>query len=137
VAGSPARVIGKRLDFVPPQRIRYDRLDDLPYFYSGFEVTQSALEAHAANGGIAATGEFVICLNAVAGQSVHLRVRKMGAAACSLLYAEEETEITNEMQEISFRVDEVNRSLLHFAVRADQVSPLLIVESAWISGGGL
>jgi acetyltransferase-like isoleucine patch superfamily enzyme len=37
VAGAPARLVRKRLDFAPPPRIDASREQDLPYFYDGFE----------------------------------------------------------------------------------------------------
>jgi acetyltransferase-like isoleucine patch superfamily enzyme len=36
VSGNPAKLIKKRLDFLPPEEITCKNLYDLPYFYSGF-----------------------------------------------------------------------------------------------------
>jgi acetyltransferase-like isoleucine patch superfamily enzyme len=42
--GVPNRILGKRLDFVPPDRISARNDGDLPYFYSGFQLKQAALQ---------------------------------------------------------------------------------------------
>jgi acetyltransferase-like isoleucine patch superfamily enzyme len=44
VAGAPAAVRKRRLDFEPPERITASRLEDLPYFYSGFDYRQRHAE---------------------------------------------------------------------------------------------
>lgn len=36
VSGNPAKLIKKRLDFLPPEEISCKNLHDMPYFYSGF-----------------------------------------------------------------------------------------------------
>jgi len=36
-AGTPARFIKKRLDFKPPLGIQFDKMENRPYFYRGFE----------------------------------------------------------------------------------------------------
>lgn len=36
VSGNPAKLIKKRLDFLPPEEISCKNLHDIPYFYSGF-----------------------------------------------------------------------------------------------------
>jgi len=36
VSGNPAKLIKKRLDFLPPEEISCKNLYDMPYFYSGF-----------------------------------------------------------------------------------------------------
>lgn len=52
IAGTPARLISQRLEFQPPAAISSENPDDLPYFYSGFDLRQivSSREGHKAHG---------------------------------------------------------------------------------------
>jgi acetyltransferase-like isoleucine patch superfamily enzyme len=60
VAGVPARVVGRRLEFNPPRAISAVSPADLPYFYSGFDLRQRNL---AALGGARACGAFRVALD--------------------------------------------------------------------------
>lgn len=134
VAGAPAKLVKKRLDFSPPQRISYKNYQDLPYFYSGFEISQSSLEKCAVFEGIAAKSEFVICLDAEAGSSVHLTVKNIGATESVLRYENEEIVISNEIQEVVFLVGGIRKTKLHFSRRSNGANSPLIVQEAWITG---
>ena len=61
VAGSPARLMGRRLDFVPPRTISGSNPEHLPYFYSGFDLRQRAIAA--SHTGLRARGRFEIALD--------------------------------------------------------------------------
>lgn len=134
VAGAPAKLVKRRLDFSPPQRINYKNYQDLPYFYSGFEISQSSLEKCAVFEGIEAKSEFVICLDADAGSSIHLTVKNIGATKSVLRYENEEIVIFNEMQEVIFLVGEIKKTKLHFYRRLNGANSPLIVQEAWITG---
>jgi len=49
-AGNPARVVRKRLEFVPKARIEAACEDDAPYFYDGFDLTHPPGDAWIAAG---------------------------------------------------------------------------------------
>lgn len=132
VAGVPAKLIKKRLDFVPLSCIIYSEPDHLPYFYSGFEVSQLCLGEYSKYGGIAAKRDFVICLNAFEGNSIHLMVREIVSSQSSLVYEEQEIKISKDFQEIIFRIDGYNKTRFHFTLNSDSENALLIVQKAWI-----
>lgn len=69
-AGLPARVVGTRLDFSPPAAIDARRVEDWPYFYSGFEKSKTALEAGA---GLPVAGKFVLALVRDTAQTLLIR----------------------------------------------------------------
>lgn len=58
-AGVPARLIGQRFAFVPPDAIEAARPQDWPYFYSGFDKSGDPARARA---GLAAAGPFTLAL---------------------------------------------------------------------------
>lgn len=132
VAGAPAKVVKKRHDFVPPANINYASPNDWPYFYYGFEISQSSLEKYAAYKGIAAQKEFVLCLNASAGTSIHLSVRNIGSSECTLIYEGERMEVSNEMREIAFQINAVSKTKFRFSIESDHSNPLLVIQGARI-----
>jgi acetyltransferase-like isoleucine patch superfamily enzyme len=75
--GSPARILGKRLDFKPPVVLNATNDDHLPYFYEGFltipddacEVTPRRLR-----GGFEATEAFSLACDCIAGDLFKLHV---------------------------------------------------------------
>lgn len=69
VAGAPARLIRRRLDFVPPAAIDASRVEDWPYFYHGFDV----LNPHP-DYGLACRPQFKLGLAVGERQAVSLRV---------------------------------------------------------------
>lgn len=80
MAGVPARRIGTRLDFVPPAAVSWEREEDLPYFYSGFELASDQRERNAALGGHVARSSFSTWLAPDVG-TVELRVRGLAGTS--------------------------------------------------------
>ena len=56
VAGAPARVLRKRLNFQPPKAVCWDADEHMPYFYGGFQVSLTERSRNAAMGGLAVSG---------------------------------------------------------------------------------
>jgi acetyltransferase-like isoleucine patch superfamily enzyme len=70
--GVPNRMLGKRLDFTPPQRISAQDDENLPYFYAGFQLQQARLaQSRAAAGAKAAHSRATIVL---AGNASGIRI---------------------------------------------------------------
>lgn len=134
VVGAPARVVKKRLDFVPPQNIVYDNPDDWPYFYSGCEMNQISLERYAQYGGVAAGGDFVICLDASVGASIHLVIKVLHAQVEKICvsYDDDVNEISDQFTEIVFRCTEQTVLTKRFRMRANVREAQLIIKRAWI-----
>lgn len=95
VAGAPAKLIGKRLDFVPPDQITWDDLTHIPYFYAGFDVATDQRDSHRCHGGLIARGAFDIWLKH-RGTALHLRVRSMGQGMAYLTNRNESWEIPDD-----------------------------------------
>jgi acetyltransferase-like isoleucine patch superfamily enzyme len=70
IAGTPARLISRRLEFRPPASISSENPADLPYFYSGFDLRQQTIatspQGHKAHGrfrlALDCRGASAICL---------------------------------------------------------------------------
>jgi acetyltransferase-like isoleucine patch superfamily enzyme len=132
VAGAPAKVIKKRLNFAPPRNIIYDRPNDLPYFYSGFEVSQSSLDKYASYGGIAAQSEFVLCLDVSLGTTIHILTKNIDSQICTLTYGDQRRQLSDQFQEEVFKINDFSRKTHRFCMQTDSSNALLIIEKAWI-----
>ncbi|MFA6901891.1 MAG: DapH/DapD/GlmU-related protein [Gallionellaceae bacterium] len=132
VAGAPAKVIKKRLDFVPPQSIVYNNPDDWPYFYSGCEMSQVALDKYAQYGGVAAGSNFVICLEALPGTSIHLEIKSAREDNVHISFGEEVREISNQFTEVVFACTEKSLMTKKFCMQANVGNDQLIINRAWI-----
>jgi len=131
VAGTPARVIKRRLDFMPPPSLVYDNPKDWPYFYSGFEVDRESLERCSQYGGIVAESKFVICLDASAGTSIHLLVKSFAKKA-RVIFGTEVREVSNQFSEVVFSNKDYFDITNKFQMSADVAGAKLIIKKAWI-----
>lgn len=132
VAGAPAKVIKKRLNFVPPKGVVHDNPKDWPYFYSGFEVSQSSIEKYASYGGVATQSEFVLCLDASLGNSIHIIAKNTDSQVLTLIYGDQRKELSNLFQEVVFKINDFSRKTLRFCMQTDSSNVLLIIEKAWV-----
>lgn len=132
VAGAPAKIIRKRLDFIPPKKIDHATPTDWPYFYSGFEVSQKSMEENIAYGDIVAQKEFVICLDSSAGKEIHLLAKCPSEAECTLVYGEQRRKLSAQMQEVSFNTPDSSSSKFRFSMENSQGNGCVIITSAWM-----
>ena len=131
VAGVPAKLLRRRLDFMPPRAIDFGNPMDRPYFYGGFDVSQQALGAGAAAGGMAAAGEFVIALNYALGESLHLVVRAADPAA-TLLFGSQRAAISNTFSEVVFGLHEGGSNRMRLSAEANTAPAGIFLKKAWI-----
>lgn len=131
VAGAPAKPLKKRLEFRPPSSINYLNPKDLPYFYDGFDVSESALKAINKNKGIFALNKFTICLDATAGKSIYLVLRVTGVVKLELAYAAQKKTIHNYLSEVTFIINPDSNRFC-FTTNIDDDKTYIIVEKAWI-----
>jgi len=68
VAGSPAQLIRRRLEFRPPRSISASNPDHLPYFYAGFDLRQRSIAA--SPGGLRTKGRFRVALDFAGAESI-------------------------------------------------------------------
>lgn len=79
-AGAPAKVLRKRLDFSPPSALRANRIEHIPYFYTGFVQWGEEISGpdQALNkGGWPTEGAFAIAIKAEKGDGMRMSVRAM------------------------------------------------------------
>ncbi len=132
VAGAPAKVLRKRLDFVPPRSIAYNNPRDWPYFYSGFEVSKKCLDQYAQFGGIAARTQFSVCLDASSWNSIHVVVKSIDSSVHTLVFGDQRNAISDQFQEVVFTNNEHSTRSSLFRMRGDPGDGLLIVQKAWV-----
>lgn len=83
VAGSPARQIGTRLEFSPPERISWKNEEDIPYFYSGFELAADQRLKNEPMGGHQARTGFSVWLSGNGG-NINLKIRSIGEGVTNI-----------------------------------------------------
>lgn len=133
IAGSPAKLIKKRIDFIPPKKITYSIAQDLPYFYSGFYTSQNALLSSAVRGGIQAGSKFVISLDTLETRSVHLKIMGIEAKDAKLILNNTySVAIPEKMSEVIFSLDMPIKNKLFFNVQSSNLDSILIVQEAWV-----
>lgn len=80
MAGVPARRIGSRLAFAPPGSISWEREEDIPYFYSGFELAVDQRERNATLGGHVARSSCAVWVSPDH-DTLELRMRSIAGAS--------------------------------------------------------
>lgn len=102
VAGAPAKRIGSRLDFAPPLKIDSSNLQDMPYFYSGFELAADQREKNAVSGGYVAKSAFELWLDG-SGTTQVVKIRGLGKGETVVrLHEDQSWEIGNSWIELRF-----------------------------------
>jgi acetyltransferase-like isoleucine patch superfamily enzyme len=101
VGGSPARLIGRRLDFAPPRAISAANPDHLPYFYSGFDLRQQTIAANP--GTLHAKGPFEVALDCAGSNCLRIELDADGPTVLSSLG--QRREVPAGPQSVSFALD--------------------------------
>jgi acetyltransferase-like isoleucine patch superfamily enzyme len=92
VAGIPAQVVKKRLDFQPKNSIHYSREDDLPNFYKGILVDAKSLAKSKEMGGLIAEENFTLYLT-TEGKKLEIELKDLSANTLKLIYNGQERTI--------------------------------------------
>lgn len=93
VAGTPAKMISKRLEFVPPKQLSYSTDADIPYFYNGFFVDKANVELGRKAGGIGVGAYFTVCADGKAGVCLVIKLKSNIEAELLLTYHDQERTI--------------------------------------------
>ncbi len=131
VAGTPAKIIKKRLDFMPPRKLIYTNPHDWPYFYAGFELSMAILKTHTAHDGVFTQKEFVLCLDRSVGNSICLELMSIGLMGSVLNFEDQRKEVSNKMQKITFDICGTSSKKFRFQVEGESGNSV-IIKSAWI-----
>jgi acetyltransferase-like isoleucine patch superfamily enzyme len=131
VAGTPARQVGKRLDFVPPRRISAASEQDRPYFYAGFELTQAAIEAHRERGGILARDGFVLRLDTQDARSLHVVACVADGGTAALHIGPSSLTVGKDFRELAF--DCSDAGTVGIRGRIDPADARLLIKEVWVA----
>lgn len=80
VAGAPARILRKRLEFLPPSAIDWRNDDDIPYFYRGFETSDEERRRHSRLDGHVASDDFALSLKPGVDRKVCIRAKSVAGS---------------------------------------------------------
>lgn len=127
-AGVPARVIRRRLEFLPPPRITSEVLECLPYFYSGFACMADQRQANASIGGLLAKGPFSVWLGGALDQKIHLKLRSLTNSWLTNVSGGEKVAVSTEWIVANFSRKDVNEPHA-FNVEGAPIA----VSDAWIA----
>jgi acetyltransferase-like isoleucine patch superfamily enzyme len=128
VAGAPAKLIRRRLEFDPPRHLHHDNEQHWPYFYSGFEMSQAALRRFSALGGIGVSGEFELCLDTSQSGSLHLLARTADGSSGELAVEGQRRSLGSHFAQLVF-----DGSALSQRIRGQVLGPAVVVQEAWIA----
>jgi acetyltransferase-like isoleucine patch superfamily enzyme len=131
VAGSPARLIKNRVDFVPPRRIHFAKASDWPYFYAGFDLRQSAVQQAAEQGGLLASGSIVLRLNTSGARSLWLSVQAQNGAQCILEHGSQRQQVEAKLTVIQFDIA-VERPQIGIHIDIEPASACVRVAEVWV-----
>ncbi len=129
MTGAPAKLLKKRLDFIPKSFLRFDNDNDLPNFYSGLFVDLKNLKESRFENGIFSSSKFSFYM-INNGNKLILKIKKIPSANLILLYNNQEIELKNNGYEtLSFNADQVYYH--HFSIKneIDKKSKFLLIES--------
>jgi acetyltransferase-like isoleucine patch superfamily enzyme len=132
VAGAPARELRRRLEYSPPTRIHFSDQMSWPYFYSGFQMSQSDIARYSEFGGIAALGEFSISLDFSSASALHLIIKKITKDACHVIFEEQKFSIQNSFRKIVLSIPESIRHSHQVDIKPETAGCTLIVSQAWV-----
>lgn len=119
MAGAPAKLIKKRLDFVPKTSINFNNDNDLPNFYKGFFNNVKNLQEDRELGGIAASNSFLVYLTDV-GLKIQLTIKRLINSPIILSYNNQDILFSESgFENICF--DMSNCNYHHFMVKSEEV----------------
>jgi carbonic anhydrase/acetyltransferase-like protein (isoleucine patch superfamily) len=135
VAGAPASELRKRLNFRPPQAIQWDSDEDMPYFYSGFEISRVERARNKNLGGLAVRhAVFRIALACIEEAKIVVLAKLSQQGRPAQLRSGGVTHaLSDEFRELAFPVvgkAQLHELEVHGLPRGDEAR--LIVKSAWL-----
>jgi acetyltransferase-like isoleucine patch superfamily enzyme len=125
--GSPARVVRRRFEFAPPDRIDWEVPEHIPYFYRGFELAGHERKRNASLEGHLALGDYSLWLSGKSASVIKMRVRSVATNAALIKYLGNVARVTSEWQEIQFPRGD-GKAEMSFGVSDGSV----IVSHAWV-----
>jgi acetyltransferase-like isoleucine patch superfamily enzyme len=124
VAGAPARVMRRRLEFSPPAAIDYVELNHIPYFYRGFELSEEERNKNLQLGGYVARGAFAVWLSG--GRTIVLRARCLSGEETRICRDTKSERLAENWTEIRF-----DRGDDDCAVTFDAQGGAVVVSRVW------
>jgi acetyltransferase-like isoleucine patch superfamily enzyme len=115
VAGAPAILIKKRLNFLPPVSLDYKCENNWPYFYSGFDYST---ESTGNSIGIQINQkEFVLAMCCKMKDKIIMTVVKKGNSICLLSHQYQSIELMDGVNKIEFIIEKISNYKIIFEIK--------------------
>ncbi len=98
--GAPARMVGRRLEFSPPDVLDWANLEHVPYFYRGFELSDEERAGNLSSGGHVARRDFALWPAGTSGSTVVIRICAQGGGISSVTHEAGSIPVSGEWQDI-------------------------------------
>jgi acetyltransferase-like isoleucine patch superfamily enzyme len=125
--GSPARVVRRRLEFAPPDRIDWEVPEHIPYFYRGFELAEKERLRNAPLEGHLALGSFSLWLSGKSSSVIRMRIRSRTGNPTLIERLGVGVRVGGEWQVVQFLRGDASAEL-SFGVNGGSV----VVSGAWV-----
>jgi acetyltransferase-like isoleucine patch superfamily enzyme len=131
VAGSPAKLIKQRLNFIQKNKVSFSNEEDLPNFYKGFFINQENLKESILNEGIYSSNQFVVYLNSNC-KKINIKLQKLLPENITLIHNDQIQIIeSNEFITLTFDNSNKETSYYNFSVKEidDKQKKCLLINS--------
>jgi acetyltransferase-like isoleucine patch superfamily enzyme len=133
VAGSPAKDVKSRLDFLPPRLIDSSIDAHYPYFYNGFEIGENFKYTRHSNGGFICMRNFTIALELCEAKSIHLEVEPSDFSNLNLIINGQcKAKVNKNNGEVVFTLDGLISQFLYFEINDWEGIRPLVLKKAWV-----
>ncbi len=129
VAGSPAKLIKKRLELTAKSSLKFEVENDLPNFYKGFFSDVKSLEEAKSQNGIMASTKFTLFLRSDA-KKLELNLKKITVDSITLVYNDQEVKIeSNDFIKIAFTSNNNNYHDFHVKEISEKNRKCILITS--------
>ena len=127
VAGSPAKLIKKRLNFEPKNFLSYSKITDSPYFYSGVCCEKSDIDRAKSIGGLETYSSFILCL--CPSKFITIVVENTSTKELAIVYESQE-KMVRPKTKIKLQYLCSEKEFHTFKITKEDMKGLLLIKSA-------
>lgn len=118
VAGVPATIIKKRLDFNPPEKIFWENDNDRPYFYEGFLVSNFEIDKYKNERGYAVKQTFAVALGSTNKNKIFIKLKKISESTVYLKYQDKTFLLESDFSLFEFSIHKHPEDLFYFELNS-------------------
>lgn len=131
VGGAPAKLLKRRLAFLPPKEIMFDRKEDYPYFYSGFELSGAERQSSFTHQGLFTRPLFQLSLTTDNAKKIFLKLKStVGHQIVS--HGNEQIQVGEQFDILAFDLQTSTNNLIDLKSIPDEKNGKLVIQKAWV-----